>query len=385
MSWRWRHSVGFWVIAAGVLLLGLGIYAGVQGRSGADAALNRATKEAATPTVAVTYPTTSAPTDELVLPGTARAFTDAPIYARASGYLKRWHVDIGSRVTKGQLLAEIETPELDQQLGQARAELENARANLELSRTTADRWQTLSKSGFVSRQETDEKLGDFNAKKATVDSNAANVRRLEDLQSFQKIYAPFDGVIVARNTDIGALIDAGAGGQARELFRLAAIDKLRVFVSVPQMYAQAARPGTPTVVTREETPDKALRGTLARTSNALDPASRTMLSEVEVDNPTGEVLPGAYVVVRLRVGREARGLTIPANTLLFRSEGLRVAVVRDGRAELVPVKIGRDYGRSVEVISGLGPTDAVILDPADSLVSGTAVRVSKPPSEPRKP
>jgi len=385
MSLRWRHSVGFWVVAAGVLLLGLGVYAGIQGRRGADAALNRATKEAATPTVAVVYPTTSAPTDELVLPGTARAFTDAPIYARASGYLTRWHVDIGSRVTKGQLLAEIETPELDQQLGQARAELENARANLELSRTTADRWQTLSKSGFVSRQETDEKLGDFNAKKATVDSNAANVRRLENLQSFQKIYAPFDGVIVARNTDIGALIDAGAGGQARELFRLAAIDKLRVFVSVPQMYAQAARPGTPTVVTREETPDKALRGTLARTSNALDPTSRSMLSEVEVDNPTGEVLPGAYVVVRLRVGREAHGLTIPANTLLFRSEGLRVAVVRDGRAELVPVKIGRDYGRSVEVISGLGPTDVVILDPADSLVSGTAVRVSKTPSEPRKP
>lgn len=384
MSRRWRHSVGFWVVAGGALLLGIGVYAGVQGRRGADAALSRATKEAATPTVAVVYPTASAPSDELVLPGTARAFTDAPIYARASGYLKRWHVDIGSRVTKGQLLAEIETPELDQQLGQARAELENARANLELSRTTAERWQTLAKSGFVSRQETDEKLGDFNAKKATVDSNAANVRRLEDLQSFQKIYAPFDGVIVSRNTDIGALIDAGAG-QARELFRLAAINKLRVFVSVPQMYAQAARPGTPTVVTREETPDKALRGTLARTSNALDPVSRTMLSEVEVDNPAGEVLPGAYVVVRLRVGRETRGLTIPANTLLFRSEGLRVAVVREGRAELVPVKIGRDYGRSVEVISGLGPTDAVILDPADSLVSGTAVRVSKPASEPRKP
>jgi len=376
---------GLWVAAGVVLVLGLGIYAGVQGRRGADAALTRATKEAATPMVAVTHPIASAATDELVLPGTARAFTDAPIYARASGYLKRWHVDIGARVTKGQVLAEIETPELDQQLRQARAELDTARANMELSRKTAERWQTLSGSGFVSRQETDEKVGDLNAKTAIVESNAANVRRLEDIQGFQKVYAPFDGVITARNTDIGALIDAGAGGQARELFRLAAIDKLRVFVSVPQTYAQAARPGTPTTVTLEEAPDKVLRGTLARTSNALDPTSRTMLSEVEVDNPKGDVLPGAFVVVRLRVGRETRGLTIPANALLFRSEGLRVAVVRNGRAELVPIKLGRDYGRSVEVVSGLGPADTIILDPADSLVSGTPVRVTEKPAEPRKP
>ena len=383
MSRSWRPSPAFWIVAVIALVLAGAIYAGLQGRRGADAALNRATKEAATPAVAVVHPTVAAATDELVLAGTARAFTDAAIYARASGYLKRWHVDIGSRVTKGQLLAEIETPELDQQLRQARAELENARANMELARTTAERWQTLAKSGFVSRQETDEKLGDLNAKTATVESNAANVKRLEDLQGFQRIYAPFDGIITARNTDIGALIDAG--GQARELFRLAAIDKLRVSVSVPQMYAQAARPGTPTVVTMEEAPDKALRGTLARTSNALDPNSRTMLSEVEVDNPRGEVLPGAYVVVRLRVGREVRGMTIPANTLLFRSEGLRVAVVRNGRAELVPVKLGRDYGRSVEVVSGLSPTDSVIVDPADSLVSGTAVRVIEKPTEPRRP
>jgi RND family efflux transporter MFP subunit len=385
MSRRWRYSASFWTIIGAALILGIGIYAGIHGRRGADAALERAMEAAATPTVAVIYPAASAPTDELVLPGTARAFTDAPIYARASGYLKRWHVDIGSRVTQGQLLAEIETPELDQQLQQARADLQTARANMELARTTAGRWQALLKNGHVSRQETDEKVSDYTAKLATVESNSANVRRLENLQSFQKIYAPFAGVITSRNTDIGALIDAGAAGQARELFRLAAINKLRVFVSVPQMYAQAARPGTPTIVTLEESPGKALHGTLARTSNALDPVSRTMLSEVEVDNPTGEVLPGAYVVVRLRVGREARGLTIPANTLLFRSEGLRVAVVRNGRAELVPVTIGRDYGRSVEVLSGLGPADAVILDPADSLVSGIAVRVSDRASQSGKP
>ncbi len=375
-----RGARGLWVLVVVALALGLAIYAGLHGRRGADAALKRATEAAATPTVAVVHPSASSPTDELVLPGTVRAFTDAPIYARASGYLKKWHVDIGSKVTRGQLLAEIETPELDQQLRQARADLENARATMEMSRTTADRWQALFKRDAVSRQESDEKLSDYHARKATVDASGANVKRLEDLQAFQKITAPFDGVITARNTDIGALIDAGAG-QARELFRLAAIDKLRVFVSVPQTYAQAARPGTSTAITLEENPGRIYRGTLARTSSALDPVARTMLSEVEMDNPTGEVLPGAYVVVRLRVGRETRGLTIPANTLLFRAEGLRVAVVRDGRAELVPVKIGRDYGRSVEVVEGLQPGDAVILDPADSLVSGTAVRVrtSGPP------
>ena len=377
-----RGARGFWVLVVLALALGLAIYAGLHGRRGADAALKRATEVAATPTVAVVHPSASSPADELVLPGTARAFTDAAIYARASGYLKKWHVDIGAKVTRGQLLAEIETPELDQQLRQARADLENARATMEMAKTTADRWQALFKRDAVSRQETDEKLSDYHARKATVDASGANVKRLEDLQAFQKITAPFDGVITARNTDIGALIDAGAG-QARELFRLAAIDKLRVFVSVPQTYAQAARPGTPTAITLEEQPGKIYRGTLARTSSALDPVARTMLSEVEMDNPAGEVLPGAYVVVRLRVGRETRGLTIPANTLLFRAEGLRVAVVRDGRAELVPVKLGRDYGRSVEVVEGLQPSDAVILDPADSLVSGTAVRVRSPgPSKP---
>jgi RND family efflux transporter MFP subunit len=370
------------VLAGLALALGLAIYAGLHDRRGADAALKRATEAAATPTVVVVHPGATSPAEELVLPGTARAYTDAAIYARASGYLKKWHVDIGSKVTRGQLLAEIETPELDQQLRQARADLENARATMEMARTTAERWQALFKRDAVSRQETDEKVSDYNARKAGVDASAANVKRLEDLQAFQKITAPFDGVITARNTDIGALIDAGAG-QARELFRLAAIDKLRVFVSVPQAYAQAARPGTPTAITLDEKPGKVYRGTLARTSSALDPSARTMLSEVEMDNPHGEVLPGAYVVVRLRVGRETPGMTIPANALLFRAEGLRVAVVRDGRAELVPVRIGRDYGRSVEVVEGLRPTDAVILDPADSLVSGTAVRVR--PSEPPKP
>jgi RND family efflux transporter MFP subunit len=371
---------GLLVVLTSALILGVAIYAGLHDRRGADAALKRATEEAATPTVMVVHPAASDATDELVLPGNARAFTDAPIYARASGYLKKWNADIGSRVSQGQVLAEIETPELDQQLRQARGELANATATMELARTTAQRWQALLKREVVSAQETDEKVADYNARKAVVESSTANVKRLEDLQAFQKITAPFDGIITARNVDIGSLIDAG--GQSRELFRLAAIGKLRVFVSVPQAYAQAARPGTPTTITLEENPGKAYRGTLARTSNALDPSARTMLSEVEMENPGGEVLPGSYVMVRLRVGLATRGMTIPANALLFRSEGLRVAVVRDGRAELVPVKLGRDYGRVVEVVSGLTPADAVILDPADSLVSGTPVRVR--PSAPAK-
>jgi RND family efflux transporter MFP subunit len=378
-----KGSRGVWVLLLVVFALAIAIYSGLHGRRGADAALKRATQEAAVPTVAVIYPSASSPSDELVLPGTARAFTDAPIYARANGYLKKWYADIGARVTQGQVLAEIETPELDQQLRQARADLENARANMDMAHTTADRWQTLLKRDAVSRQETDEKVSDYNAKRAIVESNGANVQRLENLQAFQRVTAPFDGVITARNTDVGALIDAGASAQARELFRLASTSRLRVFVSVPQAYAQAARPGTPTQITLEENPGKIYRGMLARTSTALDPTARTMLSEVEMDNPNAEVLPGAYVVVRLRVGLETKGMTIPANTLLFRSEGLRVAVVRDGRAELVPVTLGRDYGRSVEVVAGLQPSDAVILDPADSLVSGALVRVR--PTEPAKP
>jgi RND family efflux transporter MFP subunit len=380
-----RGSRGVWLLALGAVALGLAIYAGLHDRRGADAALQRATREAAVSTVAVIHPSASSPSDELVLPGTARAFIDAPIYARASGYHKKWYADIGARVTQGQILAEIETPELDQQLRQARAELENARANMTMAQTTAERWQTLLKRDAVSRQETDEKTSDYNAKRAIVESNSANVKRLEDLQSFQRVTAPFDGVITARNTDVGALIDAGASGQARELFRLASTSKLRVAVSVPQAYAQAARPGTPTTITLEENPGRVYRGTLARTSTALDPIARTMLSEVEMENPNAEVLPGAYVVVRLRVGLETRGMTIPANSLLFRSEGLQVAVVRDGRAELVPVTLGRDYGRSVEVVTGLSPSDAVILDPADSLVSGVPVRVRQTPTTPPAP
>jgi RND family efflux transporter MFP subunit len=355
--------------------LGLVIYSGITARAAAAAQLVQATTEAAVPSVNVVHPKTGSPTQEIVLPGNMQAFTDSPIYARTSGYLSKWYFDIGSRVTQGQLLAEIETPEIDQQLQQARAQLETAQANYHLAETTAERWKFLLETNSVSKQETDQAIGNLAAQKANADSSAANVRRLEQLQSFEKVYAPFDGVIIVRNTDVGALIDAGAGTPAKELFHLAAIHTLRVFVPVPEAYARAAVPGANVSLTLDEFPGDVFHGTLVRNSNSIDTASRTLLVEVDVENPTGQLLPGAYVSVHLNLPDPTRSVTIPANTLLFRSEGLRVGVVRNGRAELTPVKIGRDYGGAVEVLSGLRPSDSIILDPADSLISGTPVRL----------
>ncbi len=380
-----RQSIGrtlYLALGAVAVIFLILIAFGIISRNKAEADLKQATTAAALSSVNVVYPKPDAPTDEIVLPGNTQAFTDAPIYARTSGYVKNWHVDIGTRVKKAQLLAVIETPEVDQQLQQGRADLQTANANLRQAEITAERWQALLKTDSVSQQETDQATSNFHAMKATVDSNASNVRRLEELQGFQKIYAPFDGVITARNTDIGALINAGASptpGQA--LFHLAAIGTLRVYVAVPQVYSQAIRPGASASLTLDEFPGKTFTGTLARNSNSIDPASRTLLVEVDVDNRGGQLLPGAYVRVHLKLPQSVSSVTIPANTLLFRSEGLRVGVVRNGRAELVPITIGRDYGNTVEVVSGLQPTDAVIVNPSDSIVSGTTVRVSTPPAQ----
>jgi RND family efflux transporter MFP subunit len=363
----------FVLAAAGAL--GYGIHNGIRARTMASAELTRATDQAATPVVKTVHPTLAAPVAEIVLPGNTQAFTDSPIYARTSGYLTRWYFDIGARVKKGDLLADIETPEIDQQLQQAQAQFETAQANYDLAKTTAARWQGLLKTNSVSKQETDQAVANMSAQKAVVDSNSANVRRLQQLQSFENVYAPFDGVITARSTDIGALIDAGSSAQGKELFHLAAISTLRVFVPVPEVYSNAAHPGATATLTLDEYPGRAFRGRLVRNSSAIDPASRTLLVEVDVDNPDGLLLPGAYVSVHLKLPVIVRSVTIPANTLLFRREGLRVGVVRGGRASLVPVSIGRDYGASVEIVSGLRPSDAIILDPSDSLESGTPVRV----------
>ena len=356
--------------------LGYEIRNGIRVRAAANEELARVTDQAATQVVNVVHPEASAPIQEIVLPGNTQAFTDSPIYARTNGYLARWHFDIGARVKKGDLLAEIETPEIDQQLQQAQAQLETAQANYKLAQTTADRWQFLLKTNSVSKQETDQAVANLAAQTATVDANDANVRRLRQLQSFEKVYAPFDGIITSRTTDIGSLIDAGAPAQGKELFHLAAIDTLRVFVPVPEVYSNAAQPGAQATLTLDEYPGRTFHGTLIRNSSNIDPASRTLLVEVDVDNPAGELLPGAYVSVHLKLPSRIRSVTIHANTLLFRREGLRVGFVRQGRAQLVPVTIGRDYGARVEIVSGLRSSDQIILDPSDSLISGTPVRIA---------
>ena len=364
------------LVAAIVAVIALLIYSGIHSRTAAESRLKQRTDEASLLTVAVVFPQEGAPTQEIVLPGNTLAFSDSPIYARTNGYLKHWYFDIGAHVQKGQLLAEIETPEIDQQLQQAKAEFDTAQANLDIAKITAARWQDLVSTGSVSQQETDQAVSNLSAVKATAESSAANMRRLEELQSFEKIYAPFEGIITARNTDIGSLIDAGASAQPKELFHITAIRTIRVYVSVPEVYSRAARVGAPSTLTLDEFPGETFHGTLVRNANSIDIASRTLLVEVDVDNPAGQLLPGAYVFVHLMLPDETHSVTIPSNTLIFRKEGLQVGLVRNGKAELVPVKIGRDYGNSVEIVSGLQPTDAVIVDPSDSLVDGLPVRLS---------
>ena len=372
-----RRRRGALLFAALALALAAAvIYSGIHSRAAAESRLKHRTEEAAIPTVSVVFPKEGAPTDEIVLPGVTQAFIDAPIYARTNGYLKQWYFDIGAHVKKDQLLAVIETPEVDQALEQARANLDTAQANVAIAKITADRWQGLVSDGSVSQQETDQNVINLKAMQATFEANAANVRRLEQLQSFEKIYAPFDGIITARSTDIGALIDAGASTQPKELFHMAATHTLRVYVAVPEVYSPSVRSGGSATLTLDEFPGETFRGTIVRNTNSIDLASRTLLVEVDIDNPTGRLLPGAYVFVHLKLPDATQSVTIPANALIFRKEGLQVALVREGKARLVSVKINHDYGNSVEIVSSLQPTDAVIVDPSDSLVDLTAVRVN---------
>ena len=352
------------------------VYRGISTRVRATSALTVQTQEMAVPTVSVIQPKRGASSEEIVLPGNIHAFIDAPIYARTNGYLKRWYVDIGARVKAGQLLAEIDTPEVDRQLQQARADLATAEANYQLAKTTAARYQYLLETDSVAKQDVDNAVANDQAKKAMVQSAGENVKRLEDLQSFEKIYAPFDGVITARNTDIGALIDSGSGGLAKELFHIAALRTLRVYVNVPQIYSRSAVPGVQADLTLAEFPGRRFQGRLVRTADAIDQASRTLLTEIDVDNAAGELLPGAYAEVHFKLASGASTFTLPVNTLLFRSEGLRVAVLRDGKAVLVPIVLGRDFGTEVEVVSGLDGSESVITNPPDSLVSGGEVRIA---------
>lgn len=368
------------VSAVAVLLLGLVIHSGIHQRALAASRVDAATERAAVTSVNIVHPKARASDEEIVLPGYTQAFSDAPIYARTNGYLRRWYFDIGAHVEKGQLLAEIDTPEIDQQLDQARADLKTAQANEQLAQITAARWQNLLKTNSVSRQETDQAVSDLSAKQATVDSMAANEHRLEQLQSFEKIYAPFRGVITARNTDIGDLINAGAGSAPQELFHMAAVNRLRVFVALPEVDLRAAQNGAKATLTLDEYPGQTFQGSIVRNSDSIDLSSRTLNVEVDIDNSGDRIKTGAYTFVHLALPNADRNtsssVVIPANTLLFRSEGLRVGVVRNGRVVLVPITIGRDYGSTVEVIAGLTHSDPVIVNPSDSLTSGTQVRVN---------
>ena len=390
-----------------ILLLGAAgvVTWGIQARVRTAAAVKQQTLDLAIPTVSVALPKRGAMKDEVVLPGNIQAYTDSPIYARASGYLKQWHVDIGTRVKAGQVLAELDAPELDQQvrqaeaaLAQSRAALEQARAtheqgrtNEDLARVTAQRWNNLLAKGAVSRQENDQYQAQYqsqisnvqalekaiNAGQSTVSSAEANLARLRELQGYKLVKAPFDGVITARNTDVGALVNAGNGGPAQELFHMASTSRLRVFVRLPQVYSRSAVSGVEAELVLSEYPGRRFAGKLARTAAAIDPGTRTLLTEIDVDNQSGALLPGAYAAVHLKLPAAAPSLILPVNALLFRTEGLQVGVVsQEGRVELVNVILGKDYGTEVEVVSGIGESDRVIVNPPDSLTSGVTVRVA---------
>ncbi len=372
-----RGSRVFVVLFLLVLAAGLGvlIYNGIGTRVSAESTLVKETHESTALDVAITHPKQVGGAQEVILPGNTQPFIDAPIYARTSGYLRKWYADIGARVHKGDLLAEIDSPEVDAQLLQAKATLATANANLQFAQIEATRWQGLIKTNAVSQDELDQKMGTLNADKAIVAADQASVKNLEEMVSFEKVIAPFDGVVTARKTDVGALINAGSTTAAPELFHMTAINRLRVFVSVPEQDIRAAQSGATATLFLTEFPGRTFQGTIARNSNAIDPTSRTLLVEVDVDNPSGELLPGAYVTVHLKLPGAANAMTVPANTLLFRTEGLRVAVVRDNKAELIPVHVGRDFGDSLEVTDGLKLSDSLIINPPDSMISGAPVRV----------
>jgi len=363
------------LIAAAVALAILGIVPRVRART----TLQRQTEELAAPSVLTAPPKPGRVSQDLVLPGNIQAFTDSPIYARTSGYLKSWAFDIGAHVKKGQRLAIIESPEIDQQLEQARADVATAKANSAYAKTQSARYEDLLGQNAVSKQDTDNFRAQANSTDSQMKAAEANVRRLEQLTGFEKVVAPFDGVITARNVDVGMLIDSGA---ARELFHMAADDVLRVYVNVPQIYSRAAQPGVTADLTLAEHPGRTFPGKIVRTANAIDPASRTLLVEVQVDNAKHELFPGAYTQVHFKMKSDRPSLTLPVSTLMFRAEGLRVGVVRAGKAALVPITLARDDGRTVEVAGGLQPTDEVIQNPPDSLIEGEAVRVVQPQAAP---
>jgi RND family efflux transporter MFP subunit len=336
------------------------------------------TERLATPSVAVIHPKLQPPGEELMLPATLQAYIESPIYARTNGYLMKWYRDIGSKVNKGELLADIDTPELDQELMQARAARDQANAQLQIAKTSADRWLALRKTDAVTQQETDERTSALQQGEAAVASATANVRRLEQLESFKHIYAPFSGVITKRNVDVGALINSGNTGTNKELFDIASMNPLRVYIDAPQTYATDIHRGMPANIELAELPGQKFAGTVVRTADSIDPATRTLHTEVDVPNPNGKLLPGAFAQVHFAVSPRTPRITIPINALLFRPEGTMAAVVGpDKKVQLKKVAIGRDFGTAVEILGGIEQGDSLILNPSDSLESGQQVEVSE--------
>lgn len=338
-------------------------------------ALAKETEIDAVPNVSVVHPTAEAPDEELVLPASLQAYEESPIYARTSGYLLHWYKDIGSRVNKGDLLADIDTPEVDQELSQARASRQQIVAQRDLAKISAERWQNLRKTDSVSQQEADTQSSAYQQAQANLAAADANVRRLEQLESFKRVYAPFSGVLVKRNVDPGALINAGAGGV--ELFILAKVDPIRVFTNVPQAYSPAIKNGMPAYITLQEIPEQKFKGTVARTADAIDPATRTLLTEVDVPNKDGRLLRGSFGEVHFAPKINAQKVTVPVNAMLFRQEGAQVAVVgADNKVQLRPITIGRDYGTTLEVLGGVSLEDRIIINPSDSLENGQKVNIA---------
>ena len=371
-----RKRSSFFVLGGLVLVVGVA-GGGIWSRHDAEAALARSTEEAAVPTVAVAPAQPAPAEEEIVLPGTVQAEYDTPIYARTSGYVKRWYTDIGARVRAGELLAEIDSPEVDRQLRQARADLLTARANDRVAEATAQRVRTLLPTESVSAQDDDQASSDAAAKAALVASNEANVERLEQLVGFERVVAPYDGIVTARETDVGNLINAGSGN-GPELFRIADLRKLRIYVQVPQSYAPRIRPGVAVDLRFPEYPGRAFDANLVRTANAIEPRARTLLVELEADNAKGELLPGGYTDVHFKLPGLDRGVRVAANALLFRAEGPRIATVdSNGHVSLHEITLGRDFGTVIEVATGLKAGDAVILNPPASLETGASVRVRK--------
>src|SRR6202521_4899989 len=366
-----------WFILAIALIVTAALLAwGIRSRIRAGRTLSTETSQVAITPVSVVSPKQTAAAQEIILPGNVEPFINSPIYSRTNGYLKQWSADIGAHVKKGQLLAVIETPEVDQQLEQSLSNLNTAKANLALSEITKNRYEGLLKSNAVSQQDADNASGTYNANKAIVEANQANVKQLQALQSFEKIYAPFDGIVTARNTDIGDLINSGSSSAAKtDLFHIAQPGTLRVYVNVPEEYSQGIKPGMTADLSLAEFPGRKFQGKLVRTSEDINVTTRTLLIEIDVDNPSGTLLTGSYAEVHLAVPTQASTFLLPVNALLFRTEGLRVGVVKDGKVALTAVTPGHDFGNQIEIVAGLKPDDQVIVTPPDSIVSGQQVQI----------